>query len=127
MRRLLQLNKLHLSGDERAGGGGAWGRHRKRAEANRVLRLTEEFMADVGWWRWYVKQGNIKEGERIAAPFYRFVKQAPERKWFSDASYEAIGGLCLETKVYWRYQLTKVIKKPVRSKRGKGDWIPIIS
>ena len=28
-----------------------------------------------------------KEGERMAAPFYRFVKQAPGRKWFSDASY----------------------------------------
>ena len=26
VRRLLQLNKLHLSGDERAGGGGAWGK-----------------------------------------------------------------------------------------------------
>ena len=35
----------------------------------------------------------------ITAPFYRFLKQAPERKLFSDASYEAIGGLCLETGV----------------------------
>ena len=36
VRRLLQLNKLHLHGDERAGGRGAWGRRRKKAEGQRV-------------------------------------------------------------------------------------------
>ncbi|CAN0521867.1 unnamed protein product [Laminaria digitata] len=70
------------------------------------------------------KTREYQEGERIAAPFYRFVKQAPEITCFSDASYEAIGGLCLETEVYWRYQLTEEVRKrTVRSKRGKGDWI----
>ena len=33
-------------------GGIAWGRGRKTAEATRVLRLTQEFMEDMGWWRW---------------------------------------------------------------------------
>ena len=51
VRRLLQLNKLHLSRDERAGGGEVRASHRKRAVANRALRLTAELMADVGWWR----------------------------------------------------------------------------
>ena len=88
------------------GGRGSWGRHRKRAEATGVSRLTAHFMADVGWWRWYVQQKPIKEGERVAAPFYRFVKQAPERKWFSDASHETLGGMCMETGVYWKYPLT---------------------
>lgn len=60
MRRLLQMNKLHLNGDERAGGG-VWGRYRKRAEANSVLRLTAKFIAEVGWWRSYVQQENVKE------------------------------------------------------------------
>ena len=66
------------------------------------------------------------EGEKMEAPFYRFVKQAPEKKWFSDASYGAIGGLCLETGVYWRYHLALEVQlTTVRSKRGKGDRILI--
>ena len=47
----LQLAGLHLNGVERAGGGDVWGRERKKAQAKGVLRLDEEFMADVGWWR----------------------------------------------------------------------------
>ena len=47
VRRLLQLSKLHLNGQEKRGGGGTWGRGRKKAEAGRVLHLTQEFMADV--------------------------------------------------------------------------------
>ena len=105
------------------GGGGDIRKRRKRTD---TLRLTAEFLADVGWWRWYVQLENIKEGERIAAPFYRFVKQTPEEKRCSDASYEAIGGLCLETGVYWRFKLTGEVKRrTVRSKRGKRDRISI--
>ena len=62
VRRLLQLSSLHLSGAERAGGGQAWGKHRKRAEVRRVLRLSREFMADVGWWR--LVSGRGGEGGR---------------------------------------------------------------
>ena len=54
------------------------------------------------------------------------MKQAPKRKLFSDASYEAIGGLCLETGVYWKFQLTAEVQlRTVWSKRGKGDRISI--
>ena len=47
--RLLQLFNLHLDGVERAGGVGACGRFRKQKEAGRGLRLSREFLADVGW------------------------------------------------------------------------------
>ena len=57
VRRLLQLSNLHLSGAERAGGGEAWGKYRKRAQARRVLRLSREFMAAGGWWRWFLGGG----------------------------------------------------------------------
>ena len=40
-------------------------------------------------------EGMAGEGERLAAPFFRFVKQTHRRTWFSDASFEAVGGLCL--------------------------------
>ena len=49
VRRLLQRGELHLNGREKKWGGRAWGRDRKKAEAGRVLYLTEEFMADVEW------------------------------------------------------------------------------
>ena len=69
------------------GGGGGRGRRRERGEANRVLRLTAEFMADVGWWKRYVEQQGVKKRDRVAAPFcIGFVKQALERTFFSDAS-----------------------------------------
>ena len=61
-------------------GGRGWGRHRKREEAKRVLRLTAGFMADVGWWRWYAQRENIMEGEKMAAPFYRLCETGPEEE-----------------------------------------------
>ena len=33
-------------------------------------------MEDVRWWRWSLKEGMAGEGERLAAPVFRFVKQA---------------------------------------------------
>ena len=47
-------------------------------------------MADVGWWRW-------RTGERLTAPFFRFVKGEPSRLWFSDGLYQAVGEYRLET------------------------------
>ena len=55
----------------------------------------------------------------MAAPFFWFVKQQPHtRIWFPDASFEAVGGLCLETKVYRRYDLTEEERaRTIRSRR----------
>ena len=35
-------------------------------------------------------------GERLTAPFVRFVKQEPLRQWFSDALNQGVGGYHLE-------------------------------
>ena len=59
-------------------------------------------MEDVEWLRWCPKEGIAGEGERLTAPFFRFVKQTHKMTWFSDASFEAVGGLYPETGVYWR-------------------------
>ena len=90
VRRFLQLSKLHMKGQEKRRGGG--GRERKKAGAERVLYLTE-FMADVEWWRWCMTEGLDGRGEDLAVPFFRFVKQPHKRTWFSDGSFEAVGGL----------------------------------
>lgn len=79
--------------------GRVWGRQRKRLEARRVPDLSHEFRADLGWWRLFVEEVEVNKVGRMAAPFSRFVKPAPGRTWFSDASYGMIGGLCVETGV----------------------------
>ena len=119
--RLLRLANLHLTGEELRGGGDAWGRLRRNAEAERIVKITPEFMADVGWWRWFVQQERWKRGERLTAPFFRFVKQAPSRRWYSDASYQAVGGFCLETGWWWRYGLNgEERSRTIRSRKGMG-------
>ena len=78
-------------------------------------------MKDVEWWRWCLKEGMAGEGERLAAPFFRFVKRTHRRTWFSDASFEAVGGLCLEAGVYWTYNLSEgEVKRTIRSRKGGG-------
>lgn len=49
----------------------------------------------------------------------RLIKQASRRTWFSDASYAAIGGLCLEMEVFWSYPLPEEMQtRAVKSRQG---------
>ena len=65
-------------------------------------------------------------GERIKAPFFSFLNQRPSRTWFSDASLAAIGGLCMETGVYWRFDLPQEVqKRTVKGGRAVADLISI--
>eukprot|EP00752_Nemacystus_decipiens_P007888 g7048.t1 len=96
VRRLLQLSNLHLSGSEKAGSGEVWGAQRKAAEQKRRLKLTPEFMADVGWWRWYLGRAECKVGESITSPAFTFAEQKPvqpigeeARRMFSEILREA--------------------------------------
>ena len=108
------------------GGGVAWGRYRKQAEARRIVRLSHEFMADVGWWRWVLGSGGGYGGERIIAPSFSFVKQLSSRTWLSDASLTAIYGLCMETGVYWKLDLPEEVqKRTIRGEQAVGDLISI--
>jgi len=68
--KLLRLVNLHLTGEERRGDGDTWARLRKAANAERQLDSTPEFMADVGWWGWFVNQSIRKAGERITDSFF---------------------------------------------------------
>ena len=61
------------------------------------------------------------QAERLAAPFFSLVNQTHVRIWFSDASFEAVGGICLETGLYWRYSLSEdEVKRTIRNRKG-GD------
>jgi len=83
-------------------------------------------MADVGGWRWFLETGGGYGGESITAPSFSFVKQRPSRTWFSDASLTAIGGLCMETGVYWRFAPPEEVqKRTIRGGQAVADLISI--
>ena len=75
-------------------------------------------MADVGSWKWVLGRGGGYGGVRITAPFFSFDKQRPSRTWFSDVSLAAIGGLCMETGVQWRFAPPEKVQK--RTVEGAG-------
>ena len=88
----------------------------------RKLRLTEEFMENVGWRRCCLKEGMAGEEQTLAASFLRFMKQTHKMLWFSHASFEVVPGLCLETGVYWTHSLSEEEgKRMIRSKKGGGE------
>ena len=71
-----------------------------------TVRLNEEFHADLGWWKWAVQQASLLAGVSLYSPFYDHVHWPPTRHWLSDATLKAIGGLCLESRTWWRYDLS---------------------
>ena len=68
-------------------------------------------MGDMGWCRWWLEEGMAGDGDRLAAPCFRFVKQTHKRAWVSDASFEAVAGLCLEMGGYCRCSLSEEERK----------------
>ena len=58
-----------------------------------------------------------EEEERLAALFI-FGKQTHKRTWFSAASFEAVGGLSLETGVHGGYSVLEERKKTTKSRKG---------
>ena len=56
--------------------------------------------------------------------------RAPARRYYSDASFTAIGGFCPELKVYWRYSLAEALtlklKKQLVTKRASPITINIL-
>ena len=65
-----------------------------------------EFHADLEFWRWVVDNSAGARGGVLSAPMYHLLERPAQRTLFSDASKTTVGGYCLETGVYWRYDLT---------------------
>ena len=55
---------------------------------------------------WFVDKGVDARGRMLSAPMYHLLKRPAKRTLFSDASKTGIEGHCLETGIYWRYDLT---------------------
>lgn len=76
------------------------------SKASRV-ELSEEFHADLEWWKWAVYQTSLLEGISLKSPFYGHVHWPPTRHWLSDATLKAVGGHCLALRVWWRCDLSE--------------------
>ena len=86
----------------------AAGDHFAGRMANPVRRvaLGPEFHADLEFWRWFVDEVVDARDGVLSAPMYHLLERPARRTLFSDASKIAVRGYCLETGVYWRYDLT---------------------
>lgn len=49
-----------------------------KGEARRELQQTEDFMADLGWWKWFVEYGGVTERESNG-PFLPRCGTVPEQ------------------------------------------------
>ena len=78
----------------------------RMADPGRRVALGPEVHADLELWRWFVDKGVDARGGVLSAPMYHLLERPAQRTLFSDASKIAVGGYCLETGVYWRYDLT---------------------
>ena len=67
--------------------------------------IRDRFHGDLECWRCFAAEGLDARGGTLSAPMYRLLERPARRTLFSDASKTAVGGFCLETGVYWRYEL----------------------
>lgn len=86
------------------------------------MGMGDETHRDLQFWKWLVKFDN-GSGQLLKVHVGNVVKRRPDRIWTSDASYEAIGGFCSTTGVWWRYDLNaeQALKLNKSKKAIDGD------
>ena len=60
---------------------------------------------DLEFCRWFVAEGLDARGVCLSAPMCHLLERPARRTLFSNASKEVIGGSCIETGIYWSYEL----------------------
>ena len=86
---------------EKFGGGGQRSRRPGR------LPLGPEFHADIGFWKLMVSE---ELALPLSSPLYTRFLQRHSRTLVSDASGPAVGGYCLETGAWWRFDVDQDAK-----------------
>lgn len=72
----------------------------------RRVVLGPLFHDDLEFWRWFHGRGLSLRGGSLCAPMYNILDRPPKLSVFTDASKQAIGGYCLQTGHYFRYDLS---------------------
>ena len=106
--RLLLLTGLHNSGGSK--------------NQNRTVGLGREFHAALFFWKWAIDHELLHEGEALSAPCYTAIQRLAKRHYYlSDASFEAVGGFCVERKVLWRYDSPKELTAELKRKVDRRE------
>ena len=74
------------------------------------LALGPEFHADVRFWRLMTSEEFARLGSHLSSPLHMFFLQRRSCTLVSDASGTAVGGYCLETGAWWRFDLDRNAK-----------------
>jgi hypothetical protein len=104
---------LHLVGLDEKDKAGRW---KKR----QVVNLTAQFHHDLDLWRWIVGR-RVLLYLPVAAPCFLHAVRPWKIRWFSDASFIAIGGCCPELGVWWRWDLTEDVKSRLLNRSTGRD------
>ena len=78
----------------------------RMANPERSVARGPEVHADLEFWRRFIDNGVDTRDGVLSAPMYNLVQRPKQRTLFADSSKTTVGGYCLETGVYWRYDLT---------------------
>ena len=107
MWRLLRLTGLH---DE-------W-----HPRNQNVVCLGSEFHADLRFWKWAINHKLLQVGQAVSASCFTALKRPAKRHYLSDASFEAVGGYCVENKIYyWRYDLPLELTQELKRKAERRE------
>ena len=80
------------------------------------MSLDRELHADFLFWKWAIDHDPLQVGETLCAPCYAGLRRPAKRHYFSDASFEAVGGYYVERRVYWRYDLPEYLTAELKRK-----------
>ena len=72
-----------------------------------MVELGREFHANLLFWKWAIDHELLLEGEALSAPCYTAIKRPAKKHYLSDAIVDAVGGFCVERKLFWKYDLPK--------------------
>jgi hypothetical protein len=84
-----------------------------------IVHLGSAAQADLRLWRFLVTSKARSQGS-LSTPIAVHIKRKAVRIWATDASFEAIGGVCHATHLWWRYDLTDEMKQRVIKDVNKG-------
>ena len=65
-----------------------------------MVELDNEFHANFLFSKWAIDHEQLLEGEAISVPCYTVIEKPTKRHYLSDARFEAVGGFCVEKKVF---------------------------
>lgn len=75
-------------------------------EHNRIVALSPKCHGHLDFWRWLSDEGLAAWGGSLTARMPNLVCRPPSGMMLTSASKTAVGGLCVELRLSWRYDLS---------------------